>query len=139
MNQVQAGVFDRREAAQQARQELLALGIAPERIALAGGPDDEDRSVARSMSVQASIEDLVRSLFVDFGGSSSDTQLYEAALRSGGTALCVQADDAAQATRVREVMLRHGAAGVYPPDADDGSARVTVTVPDAARRIDRQQ
>ena len=161
MAQVLVGVFERSEQAQQARRELIERGIDPQHIQLAASQpppnegDDVGSSVERSMSIHASIGDLFRSLFVEFGGPSDDVELYNAAIRRGGMVVSVQAQDERQASTAREVMERHGVLdlgapgaaaadlsvlGEDPGDAMEGaSQRRRVRVYSAAQRIDRQQ
>ena len=160
MTQVLVGVFDRSEQAQQARRELIERGFDPQDIQLAASQrpssdaGDAASSAERSMSVHASIGDLFRSLFVEFGGPSDDAELYDEAIRRGSTVMSVQARDERQAGTVREVMDRHGVAelgtpggaadlsvlGEEPGDAAGGASPPSrVRVYDAAQRIDRQQ
>lgn len=161
MAQVLVGVFERSEQAQQARRELIERGVDPQHIQLAASQpppnegDDVGNSVERSMSIHASIGDLFRSLFVEFGGPSDDVELYNAAIRRGGMVMSVQAQDERGASNAREVMERHGAADLGTPGAaaadlsvlgeDPGEAmegasqRQRIRVYSAAQRIDRQQ
>lgn len=160
MTQVLVGVFDRSDAARQARGELIERGIDPQRIQLAASqppPSDSDdvrSSVEKSMSVHASIGDLFRSLFVELGGPSDDVELYNEAIRRGSMVMSVQPLDERQATVVRDVMERHGVAELgapgAPPDlpvlgedpgetARAASSGRKVRVYTAARQIDRHQ
>lgn len=160
MTQVLVGVFDRSEAAQQARRELIERGIDPQHVQLAASQpppsegDDADSSIERSMSVHASIGDLFRSLFVEFGGPSDDVELYNAAIRRGSMVMSVQAQNERQASIAREVLERHGVADIGSPGVapdlsvlgedpgapvEGASPRSKVRVYDAAQRIDRQQ
>ena len=160
MTQVLVGVFDRSDDAQQARRELIERGVDPQHIQMAASQpppsegDDAASSVERSMSVHASIGDLFRSLFVEFGGPSDDVELYNEAIRRGSMVMSVQARDERQASTVREVMERHDAVDLGTPGAapdlsvlgeDPGDAmpgaspRARVRVYHAAQRIDRQQ
>lgn len=161
MTQVLVGVFDRSDGAQQARRELIERGIDPQHIQLAASQpppseDDDDvrSSVEKSMSVHASIGDLFRSLFVEFGGPSDDVELYNEAIRRGSMVMSVHAQDDGQASVVREVMERHGVQeqgtpGVDPDlsvlGEDPGDPRRLasqgrrVRIYTAARRIDRHQ
>ncbi|MCM5680363.1 hypothetical protein M8A51_12565 [Schlegelella sp. S2-27] len=161
MAQVLVGVFERSEQAQQAHRELIERGVDPQHIQLAASqppPDQGDEigsSVERSMSIHASIGDLFRSLFVEFGGPSDDVELYNEAIRRGGMVMSVQAQDERHASTVREVMERHGVADLGTPGAaaidlsvlgeapgealEDTPQRQKIRVYSAAQRMDRQQ
>lgn len=120
MSRVLVGVFDNLADARGLYEELVKTqGIHPREIrvtaaspAAAGiagrehAPSVQD-AVDRSNSVQGSVGDLFRSLFIEMGGKSDDERLYDEAVRRGATVVMVPADNDASVRAVMEAMRRH--------------------------------
>lgn len=120
MSRVLVGVFDTLADARGLYEELVKQqGIHPREIRVtaaspvAGGLAGREHApsvqeaVDRSNSVQGSVGDLFRSLFIEMGGKSDDERLYDEAVRRGATVVMVPADSNERARAVVEAMRRH--------------------------------
>jgi hypothetical protein len=123
MSQVLVGVFDRREHAQAALDELLEKGFSVHDLQITtqrapalgadGNPEQSvDEAVERSNSIVDSIGDMFRALFVEFGGKTEDEALYDEAIRRGSVVLTAHAADDKDGAMVIATMHRHGSVDV---------------------------
>ena len=120
MSRVLVGVFDKLADAKGLYEELVSRhGIAPREIhvtaahpaasGMTAGPHAPrvQDSVDRSNSVQGSVGDMFRALFIHMGGKSDDERLYDEAVHRGATVVMVPADNDARVRAVTEAMQRH--------------------------------
>lgn len=140
MSRVLVGVFDSLADAKALYEELVKrLGIAPREVRVtaarpgaAGGlsgvhAPTVQTSVDRSNTVQGSVGEMFRALFVEMGGRSDDERLYDEAVHRGATVVMVAADSEHRVQEVMAAMQRHR---VLDLEARGEPARLRSTAPD---------
>ncbi|WP_119155532.1 hypothetical protein [Caldimonas tepidiphila] len=157
MSRVLVGVFDHMQEARGLYEELVnqhgfhpreirVTAASPTAHGIAGGEHapSVQEAVDRSNSVQSSIGDLFRSLFVRMGGKSDDERLYDEAVRRGSIVVMVQADSDARVRAVSEAMQRHKVVDIEsrgePARAgrrDEAAAAPSAEDDDERRRVGR--
>lgn len=120
MSRVLVGVFDNLADAKGLYEELVRdLHIAPREVRVTAakpgalgtlpGPHAPtvQEAVDRSSTVQGTIGDMFRSLFVELGGQSDDERLYDEAVHRGATVVAVVAESEPRVREVMAAMQRH--------------------------------
>ena len=116
MNSVLVGMFDTRDAAEQARTRLVAAGFSPGQVT---GSDSSasssalaDEPVTARPGDEGGISGFFRSLFGSDDTSSAHSSTYQEAFRRGGYGLTVSAVADADMERVSDIMEDCGAVDV---------------------------
>lgn len=108
MNQSVVAVFENREQAEQARQQLIATGFPSERVSLQPGAGADSATQATESSARADdgesgIGHFFRSLF---GMEDDRPDYYEEAARRGHATLIVHADGEDEVDQIRALLER---------------------------------
>jgi uncharacterized protein (TIGR02271 family) len=113
------GIFDSKNEARQAMDELVQSGFVKENIDLSEGSYNDDSAQTSSSATDTGIGDSVGSFFSNlFSDDEAQARTYTNVARHSEAILTVQADSQERANEVAAIFDRHGSV-----DIDDRSAQ----------------